>query len=610
MRPPVKFLTTVWNEAYVERFATLSLPSFLAPGNLPALAAACELEVVIMTAERDVRYFEEHTAFRALRALCPVRFIAIDDLIEAGLYGVTLSLAYGRAIISHGAEMLNMHFVFMNADFVLADGSLRSLAKHIIAGRSVVLGPSFRATSEAVEPLLRGAIDPHTHVLAMAPRRMAALALSHPHPTTVAKIVNQGLCHSVEPNQLFWQVDHQTLLGRYYLIFMLCLKPERPLKSVNSYCDYSFIPEMCPSGDEVAMDDSDEFFMLELQLRQDEMHKLRVGSMSEAAIAENLSSWTTAEHRRAASYDIVLHGRDIPSQIEQAKADARAFVERIGSMLKPPLSHIGHHYWVSGATWFARFLAEKGQTTLPPELDPASVAADNSASLVARVRRSIVHTFRKVVGLRPLVTPFSPHWLDYVHLRKALGDVLREARGPTLIVRETPRGFDPLLDTDNRFDRISVSEALASGPPGDAYDVVFVYLQHAEARFMGRLIQRCAHTVRPGTPFWVFIHRVEGPMGAEALLFEMVRYLEEARGEWRSSALVSHVGSISKRFSYWVMSGLAAHYARVGVWSVLWIAPVILVWLPFTLITNLYGRLRLFTRRLNRSTSSLLIRFG
>ena len=158
-RPKAKFLTAVWGEAYIRRFAALSLPSFLAPGNLPALAQATDLEVVIMTRRDDVEYFQNHVAFRRLRTICPVRFVEIDDLITTGVYGVTLTLAYARAVIACGSEMLNTHFVFMNADFVLADGSLRALSKHILAGRSIVLGPSFRATAEAVEPRLEDAVD-------------------------------------------------------------------------------------------------------------------------------------------------------------------------------------------------------------------------------------------------------------------------------------------------------------------------------------------------------------------------------------------------------------------------------------------------------------------
>jgi hypothetical protein len=250
MRPKAKFLTAVWGKTYIARFASLSLPSFLAPGNLPALAQATDLEVVIMTRHDDIEYFENHATFRKLLAICPVRFVEIDDLITTKVYGVTLTLAYARPVIACGPDMLDTHFVFMNADFVLADGSLRALCKHILANRSIVLGPSFRATAEAVEPLLESAIDSSSGALSIPPRQLAALSLPHPHPTTIAKTLNQDFCHSRQPNQFFWQVDEQTILGRYYLIFMLCLKPERIITTINGFCDYSFVPEMCPHSRE------------------------------------------------------------------------------------------------------------------------------------------------------------------------------------------------------------------------------------------------------------------------------------------------------------------------------------------------------------------------
>jgi hypothetical protein len=75
MRPKVKFLTVVWGEAYITRFATPALPSFLAPGNLPALAAGSDLGTI-----------------------CPTRFVAIDDLITTSAYGFPLTLAYARAV--------------------------------------------------------------------------------------------------------------------------------------------------------------------------------------------------------------------------------------------------------------------------------------------------------------------------------------------------------------------------------------------------------------------------------------------------------------------------------------------------------------------------------
>ena len=73
-------------------------------------------------------------------------------------------------------------------------------------------------------------------------------AMDHLHPMTLANMVNFTLCHSIHSNRLFWRVDDNTLIGRFYLMHMVCIRPELKDFVVGSSCDYSFIPEMCPSG--------------------------------------------------------------------------------------------------------------------------------------------------------------------------------------------------------------------------------------------------------------------------------------------------------------------------------------------------------------------------
>src|SRR5215471_20083926 len=192
MPPKVKFLVTVWGNSYIERFLSLALPSYLAPGNLPALAASTELEVVVMTSKEDIALFETDFVFRQVNGLCRTRFIPIDDLLTTGCYGVTLTLAYGRAIISLGEDMRSTHFVFMNADFILADGSLLSLVRHILDDRKVIVAPSFRAVAEDIGPMLETMVNPEKRNLTIAPRELVRLALAHNHPTNIAKTVNQS----------------------------------------------------------------------------------------------------------------------------------------------------------------------------------------------------------------------------------------------------------------------------------------------------------------------------------------------------------------------------------------------------------------------------------
>lgn len=622
MCPKVKFITVVWGEAYIERFATLGLPSFLAPGNLPALAAVTDLEVVIMTAQRNIEDFDERQSFRQLRKVYSVRFVEIDDLISTNaVYGVTLTLAYARTVISCGADMLNTHFVFMNADFVLADGSLRGLAKHILAGRSMVIAPSFRAREEALEPPLLAAVNRTTGTLAMAPREMVGLALRHPHLTTIAKTVNQGFCHTVQPNQFFWWVDEHTILARYYLIFMLCIKPERMVTAINSYCDYGFIPEMCPSGDTVIMGDSDKFFMLELQHWDQEIHLLALGRQPIKDAARSLARWATAEHLRPAGYEIVFHTRDIPPEIEDVKVEAQAFIDRIGKVLRRPVPHAFHPYWVDGVEIWKKGRLSQGLSASPAELDIALPRSSGPLALLhwPRVKAwlvSLTETAQStVVGTRPRKTPFHADWLDYRLLRRTLDSVAHSGGTRLLIVREKPELVDSLVGPDTPVQFATPREVLRGRlclPRGKSggYTHILIYLLRKDCRLTRRLVEQCRSVMDPGSHCHVFIHHLDREMGGSDLSFELVHNLEDIIGPLPSTATCLFVGGRLKRFNHELFHFLGSHYARFGLYALLWALPAMMIGLPLALLTNLYLRRKLPGDQLVQKCSSVLIRFG
>jgi hypothetical protein len=348
----IKFLTVVWGEKYIQNFCELSLPSFMAPGNLPALAQASKLEVLIMSQSKDFHAFEKYPAFRNMKSQIKIRFVPIDDLIPGNIYGVTLTLAYARPILALGKKMLDYHFVFMNADFILADGSLRTLGRQLSNGAEVVLAPSLRVTAEKTETLIRKKVQNDQSVLQIQPREFLRLAMPHLHPTTLAKVINFEDYHTVHPNQLFWKVDDHTLLARYFLIFMLAIKPQRVVRKINSWCDYGFVPEFCPQSPLKVLGDSDEFLMVETQEKQKERELLRHGPLTADTIKESLGEWLTFGHFKNFQHQIVYHATDLPKTISKAQEKFEQFIQKIpfaNMRFKP---HKNHYYWKSGlACW-------------------------------------------------------------------------------------------------------------------------------------------------------------------------------------------------------------------------------------------------------------------
>ena len=515
-RPSVKFLTVVWGKAYIDRLTSISLPSFLAPGNLPALSAITNLEVVIMTANEDIAYFEALPIFQVLIDTCAVRFVLIDDLISNSEYGITLSLAYARPIIQCGAQMTNTHFVFMNADFVLGDGSLRALAAQITKGHSVVLGPSFRAIAEEIEPTLVERVNQDSHILSISPRELTGMSLPQAHVTTLAKVQNDTFIHSTHPNQMFWRVDQNTLLGRYYLIFMLCIKPSQQIHSLTSYCDYALIPQLCPQAREVVMSDSDDFFMLELQARNQERHLVKLGEAPAGLAINKLAQWTTAEHRRASAHDIIFHAQEIPASLPSFQAKAEEHINSINARLPAPVPFDRHPNWVGGVQSWRSSRAELGLSNTCPELNEESELPKkrlpfhtllNLARVQAgRLSERMASTY---FGRKPMVGILHPTWLEFKHLKDTLAAARTRATTDSLIVIcRDPAFLKPLL-TENEFKRsmtfAQAIEQAASSKYPDGSDI-FVYAERGDLRRSTQLLRRWEQEQQQPSSAQFFFH--------------------------------------------------------------------------------------------------------
>src|SRR5258707_7908815 len=132
------FLLPVWGDAFVDQFLDHSLPTLLAPGNIPALAQALPTRFVFLTRARDGAAIRAHPACQHLAQVSQVEFSPIDDLITPGNHSTTITLAFARAVRAAGLEMLDTCFFFLVADYIMADGSLAAVLARMQDGASAV----------------------------------------------------------------------------------------------------------------------------------------------------------------------------------------------------------------------------------------------------------------------------------------------------------------------------------------------------------------------------------------------------------------------------------------------------------------------------------------
>jgi hypothetical protein len=604
--PPVtsvKLLLPVWGHRYVRQFLEVGLPTLLAPGNAPALAQSLPSEFELLTSAADESYIRGHSAFHRLVDVCRATIRPIDHLITAGNNSTTLTLAYLEAIRAAGPAMLDTCFFFLVSDYIVADGSLASVLARVRAGASAVLVGNFQVTAEEAMPWLRDRIGPEAAGASLSARELMRWALGHLHPATVANIVNTSLTHNAHTNRLFWRVDDHTLLGRFYLMHMIAVRPEVTDFRTGASWDYSFVPEMCPSGNVSVITDSDEYLVIEMQPRAHEAGFLRQGPVRPEALARSLNEWTTAQHRHNVAHSLIYHAGDLPAAPAATIAAADEFVAQVTRYLRgSPQPHYGHPYWRGAIAT----VQEAARGRLSPEALRKLLGAPSRRGQWLERLRALV------VGYPPRVRPWHPRWADYRPVLRRLSPVFADPARQLLHVADAPTLFSVMLgEAGSRVVRLQTTPLLQGGSTGEAFarrfDLCLVELEQHDADKAGQLIRKVVPMMKQGGRLLIVI-REQWPM-ADAQRFGT--NLSETLRREGSSARLEEIRCVPasklRSWSYQTFAGMgaAAHQRpwlglpALGLFAV----PLAL----FTLVFNVAGALRTGAKSRSGTVSSVHI---
>jgi hypothetical protein len=506
-------LMPVWGSSFVRRFLDFCLPTLLAPGNIPALAQALPTCFVLLTRSSDLSVIADHPAWRRLAEQCKTDIRTIDDLIAEGNHHATITLAYARGIRAASAPMLDTVFLFLVADYLVADGSLRTVLERIRAGASGVLAGSLQIAATAAVPQSADGMRSSASELVLAPRQLASWALACLHPRSAASVVNASLLHDVEANRLFWSVDEHTLIGRFYLLHMIGIRPEVTDFVVGAPCDYSFVPELCPSNNVDVLTDSDDYLAVEMQADDRAVGALRWGHpLPPSDLARSLSRWTTARHRQNAHSTLFFHAGDLPADINEFVAAASAFVADVGlSLASSPQPHRGHPVWVGMMA-----LQRAGGGLAPGDGDwfrlcGAAPPETGLQGLLWRLRL-------RMLGHPPRVTPCHPRWPDF-HLAHAALEARLKATDRLLVVSAAPRAFErwlrPLCATINSIETELISKTPHDGAPEATFDACLWVVDREPGATDPAVIDRIRRRLRPGGSLVIFAaeDRDDDPVG-------------------------------------------------------------------------------------------------
>jgi hypothetical protein len=377
---PTRIITCAWGDRYLQELLTITLPALLAPGNLPYVASVVPCELVILTEQASFSRVLNDVTVRRIRELCGLRLVEIDDLIPSpDQYGMAITYALHRGFSDLGPTATDTWLIFLNADFVLAEGSLRSVIRHLAEGQRLVAAPSYCVKAGAATPELLRHLDPRSRALSISPREMAALVLRHRHDSVRGKTVNQAVISMRYMDQFYWLVDPDTMLGHQMPVAIVGMRPERNLPEPNSFWDYGLIREFCPTAEHFVLRDSDDFLMLELRQRDVRDEEIVSGWPEPKEIARRMILFVTPYTKDMARHSLTLHAADLPPGLDEARANLRAFVDRVLASLPEFLpSHLEHpqfeYHWPTFMESRHRYLSTRLGSATETEEPPLSLS--------------------------------------------------------------------------------------------------------------------------------------------------------------------------------------------------------------------------------------------
>jgi hypothetical protein len=244
-------VTVFWGDWHRDMFLNANLPTMLAPGNLPALAAGIDCEYLVYTTAKDAAEVGRNPAFLRLRSLLPVTVKQFEPSKTKD--PITLHHEIWRQATEH-ARQRGAFILLMPPDVAWADGSFARLRAALEAGKHAIFMAYPRVLSETFVPAMTGGFQRKSdQSLTIPAPEMMALTIAHLHPMMAAygRTSNRFPIH---PEFVLWPIEGDGFLMRLLARELFCFEPTRyPLNA------QSLLDSLPPAGEIDVFADSRQF---------------------------------------------------------------------------------------------------------------------------------------------------------------------------------------------------------------------------------------------------------------------------------------------------------------------------------------------------------------
>ncbi len=212
-RVDLLIVTAVWGPWHLDAWLEAALPTLLASGNLPALAARHGVTYQINTRAGDLARIRAAPSFQRLAALVPVSLQVIaderqlDDPIEA--HGTLWRIAIDEAARSGRFAFL------LPPDLLWSDGSLGHVAELLAQGKAALFAAFPRVASNSFLPAFRARFAASGDAVALTGRALVGWCLEHLHPLMAAH-ARASAFFPMHAEMAIWPVPDEGLAVRAF----------------------------------------------------------------------------------------------------------------------------------------------------------------------------------------------------------------------------------------------------------------------------------------------------------------------------------------------------------------------------------------------------------
>lgn len=369
----VQILVPVWGKEYISDFLNFNLRALFLKNNVPNVLKNHNVKITYLTTKESTIEIQRNPIFKSYQKIVKSEFIHIDDLIVNFNYSTILTLAYARGFENESDESyFNTLFILLNSDFILSNGSLSSIVQKANEGASAIFGASLRVESTELRKYLRKTFLEKKLEKKLSSRELLKFAFDNLHPTVKAMMLNTNFFDYKVITKLYWKISKSTLVSHDYLLCCMGIVPQRRMKYVKSFVDYSFVPELTNLKTHSYLTDSDNYLAIEMQNFDKEIEYINAEGKTTRAIAEHMSTWTTEHHRATAEQLIVFHSEDLEQNFKQKiKKFEDVFLLIKQQMKHKPKNYIDHPHWVGGLNaWLYHLNASRKEKINISEIRP------------------------------------------------------------------------------------------------------------------------------------------------------------------------------------------------------------------------------------------------